>query len=417
MVWGAIAAAGIGAVTSIVKGNQQREQADAANKTQSQQVKDQYKRDRKEWKLSYLQAQSDYAWQVANVEAQRYQDRVAKADYEAQQSRVIDAALTNLALNTEALKDQYIVGERLRATQVITELDDNLANERLARDSAMADIALKANQSMMSSMQDIGSSISNIKERGLAAQALLSKKQNEGASLQEQIVISEQLDTLQRDAEYITALVEGADTRAGALARAGGSNSARRVAMDSMKKFGRSYGQLKLEQKKRRAQLGNYNASLSGETANQMAQVATAIEGQANSIFYTKARNMNEMAQLARQGRDANMQYNLNTNSLLRNFNELTVPSFDLAARQGEREYQALLNNTRNTIAGASTPYREAIIFDPLEPIAGLKPEKAQVTKVAKPSWGSILTGAAVNAASGALSMSYTTADGSLGWR
>ena len=38
----------------------------------------------------------DYAWQVANVEAQRYQDRVAKADYEAQQSRVIDAALTNL---------------------------------------------------------------------------------------------------------------------------------------------------------------------------------------------------------------------------------------------------------------------------------------------------------------------------------
>ena len=417
MVWGAIAAAGIGAVTSIVKGNQQREQADAANKTQSQQVKDQYKRDRKEWKLSYLQAQSDYAWQVANVEAQRYQDRVAKADYEAQQSRVIDAALTNLALNTEALKDQYIVGERLRATQVITELDDNLANERLARDSAMADIALKANQSMMSSMQDIGSSISNIKERGLAAQALLSKKQNEGASLQEQIVISEQLDTLQRDAEYITALVEGADTRAGALARAGGSNSARRVAMDSMKKFGRSYGQLKLEQKKRRAQLGNYNASLSGETANQMAQVATAIEGQANSIFYTKARNMNEMAQLARQGRDANMQYNLNTNSLLRNFNELTVPSFDLAARQGEREYQALLNNTRNTIAGASTPYREAIIFDPLEPIAGLKPEKAQVTKVAKPSWGSILTGAAVNAASGALSMSYTKADGSLGWR
>ena len=131
MVWGAIAAAGIGAVGSIIGGSQQRSSAKAANSAQKKQIKMQYKRDKKEWKISYLQAQSDYAWQVANTEAQRYQDRVRQADYEAQQGRIIDAALTNLKLNSEALRDQYIYGERLRARQEINDLNYGLDQERL----------------------------------------------------------------------------------------------------------------------------------------------------------------------------------------------------------------------------------------------------------------------------------------------
>ena len=111
-------------------------------------------------------------------------------------------------------------------------------------------------------------------------------------------------------------------------------------------------------------------------------------------------------------GQEAERAYDFKVDNLLREYNELTLPSFDLAARQGEREYQALLQNTMNTIDGASTPYQEAIIFDPLEPIAGLKPEKGMVTKVAKPGWGSILTNSFIQGAQGALGMSYTNSSG-----
>ena len=119
MVWGAIASAGIGLVGGLIQGNQQRSAADAQNKEQEKIAKAQYKRDLKEWELNYMQAQSDYAWNLANTEAQRYQDRVREADYNAQQGRVIDAAIENLELNGQALMDQYITSEQLRLTQEV----------------------------------------------------------------------------------------------------------------------------------------------------------------------------------------------------------------------------------------------------------------------------------------------------------
>ena len=323
----------------------------------------------------------------------------------------------NLELNTQALRDQYIVSEQLRAVQVNNELRDNLADQQLTLDKAVDSARYDAAESMMSTMNDVAGYLNSIKERGQQADRLLASKQNEGKQIQEQIVIAEQLDTLKRDAEYITALAEGADKRARSVVRGGGSNSSRRVAMDSMKAFGRSYGLLVNEQRNRRRQLNNYNASVSGETAAQMAEVATAIEGEINQMKYSRSSNKLRISE-ARQGAfQAQAAYNLNTGSLLRNFNQLTKPGFALAQRQGEREYTALVSDTINTVKGAQTPYREAIIFDPLEPIAGLKPEKAQITKVAKPSWGSVLTGAGVSAAQGAMSMSYTKADGSIGFR
>ena len=122
MVWGAIAAAGVGLIGGVIQGGQQRSAADAANKTQEKQLQAQYERDQKEWELNYLESLSDYEWSVANVEAQRYQDRVRQQNYEAQQERIIDSALNNLELNTEALRDQYIESERLRRLQVDLEM-------------------------------------------------------------------------------------------------------------------------------------------------------------------------------------------------------------------------------------------------------------------------------------------------------
>lgn len=503
MVWGAIAAAGIGLAGGLIQGNQQRSaasaQADAQNAEQKKKINAQYKRDKKQWKLNNAEAQSQYAWNVANTEAQRYQDRVREADYQAQQSRIIDAALTNLALNTQALQDQYIISEQLRKQEVSARLAQGLAKEQLTLDTTLAgldyqegvlssDLIKNAeklnnektleegrirtteairkaeiiNQAAVSNQQALdaaASYINSIKLKGLQADEFLARKQNEGKSIQEQIVIAEQLDTLKRDAMYITALVDGADRKASVVARSGGSNSARRAALDSMQQFGRSYALLKAEQADRRRASANYNASMAGEGAKQMAQIATAIAGERDRIQYTKdiqgyrnqgfaaatakAEADREMAQAAinfktsfgletgmlnnalgmvqinQQRQDANNVYTLNTNTLLSDFNDLTVPTFDLARKQGERDFNALVNNTINTLKGASTPYREAIIFDPLQPIAGLKPEKALFTPVAKPStsMGSVLASSFIAGAQGAMSMSYTKADGSLGFR
>ena len=417
MVWGAIAAAGIGLVGGIVKGNQQRSRADAQNKENKKIVKAQYERDLEEWELNYLQAQSDYSWNLANTEAQRYQDRVRQTDYEDQQSRVIDAALINLKLNGEALKDQYLTSEQLRLTQEANALRDGISNEQLKLDEALSGFNTAALESRLRTNDAIAGYFNAVQQNYIQANELVARKDAEGQNIQEQIVIEEQLDTLRRDAEYVAALVEGADIRAGVTARQGGSNSSRAVAMNSMKQFGRSYSLLKTEQKKRRNALNNYNASLAGETSSQLARIATAIGNEAQSIKYSRASNRLTLADLSSRSQLARAAYDQNTSSLVRNFNELTLPSFALTQRQGQREYQALISDTINTVKAASTPYREAIIFDPLEPIAGLKPEKAKVTQVAKPSWGSILLGAGVQAAQGALGMSYTKSNGSLGFR
>lgn len=350
-------------------------------------------------------------------------------------------------------------------------------------------------------MEAVAAYMNSIKQRGQQADQIVAEKENQGKAIQEQIIIGEKLDTIQRDAEYITAIVESAEKKAGSVARGGGSNSARRVALDSLQRFGRSYGELKMIQADRRRSMTNYNAELTGTTANELARIATAIEGERDRISYTNKANalknegfklqagavdaqsslasiaLNATTNLgmarAASAYDANMNqlkltkksnirqlqdtrrlniqdlqtkrmldigfaradnklnlkgfgqqrqearklYNINSKFLLKNFNKLTVPGFELARRAGDREYSALVNSTLNTVKAAARPYREAIIFDPLEPIAGLRPEKGMFTPVAKPSYGSILANSFLQGVQGAMQMSYTDANGNLAFR
>ena len=163
-------------------------------------------------------------------------------------------------------------------------------------------------QSTVSSMEAVAGYMNSIKAQGIQADRLLSQKQDEGKNIQEQIVIGEQLDTIQRDAQQITALLEGADKRASSVARGGGSNSARRVAMDSMKKFGRSFSQMKAEQANRRRQLNNYNSQLTGETAAQFAQIANGISNERERIKFTRASSAVKQAGFINEAAGANLQ-------------------------------------------------------------------------------------------------------------
>jgi hypothetical protein len=273
-------------------------------------------------------------------------------------------------------------------------------------------------------MQTTAGYLNSINARANQADRLMAETNAEGQSIQEQILIGESMDTLRRDAEYITAIASGAEARARATGRQGGSNNSKRIAVQAMQQFGRTYGEMQQVQQDRRRNLSSFNQKMNGAVSAEFAQIATQMSGEADRIKYTSNENaINNQALMLQQlgiGRQMSSRqavFNLNTNDSLNKFSSLTIPSFELAAATGKREQRALLQNTLNTIEGASTPYREAIIFDPLEPIAGLKPKYSAPTKQAVPGTGAIMGNAFMAGVKGAMSQSYTDSSGNLAFR
>lgn len=130
-------------------------------------------------------------------------------------------------------------------------------------------------------------------------------------------------------------------------------------------------------------------------------------------------RNDNKINQLGIKQKRRNRvdAYNLTMNTLNRRFNEILVPGFRLGSRQGQRELQSQILSTQNTILANATPYRDAIIEDPLPPIRGLKPQKIQSTSAYVPGNASIIGDSFAAGFSNALEMSYTDYAGNLQFR
>ena len=101
-------------LSSYSAGQSRRNAAIAQNKAQKKLNKAQYERDLQTSEIDYLNALVGHAYRLAENEALRYKDDVKKADYEKQQSNIINAALQNLGLNTDALTDQYVTAEEIR---------------------------------------------------------------------------------------------------------------------------------------------------------------------------------------------------------------------------------------------------------------------------------------------------------------
>ena len=658
-------------IQSYSAGQSQRRAAQASNKEQKKLNEAQFERDSEVWEMDYLNSLIGHAYKLAENAALQYKDDVAKADYEKQQSAVVEAALQNLELNKQALVDQYRTAESLRYDDELRQLEYNIGNLGYNRQNAQLDQALQAarlqqqylantnsstatkaeailrarettklnkneaiqraketfglqkretiqtaretekartteavdrargtnklerninrtvygdrvnavknNRDVQLRTADLRETIRNneldqafrtnitnnnieaaqsnrqaldavsqymnrIESNKIQADQLLAQKQNQGADIQEQIILGEAVDTMARDAEYVAAMGESATRRAIATARSGGSKSAAKASLDAMQAMGRTYGLMRARQDQRRQAMNNYNASVIGETAEQFAQLAKQSEGIADQVENTKSlqslRNQGykandaslragfaldklavgkqtlfnkyairqdsadqirgllnqknasdaqnklrkkytirstelfnklELAQTERSARlqekigvgqternakltnnlqylqtarsarltdklnqannkatyDMNLygirkagklnkeQYKYDLNNQLNTFNNSTVPGFGLAKRQGERELKALYQNTFNQINQAATPYREAIIIDPPEPIAGLKPELRDSGKTYVPSTGSILLNTFTSVAGQALASARTGADGS----
>ena len=565
-------------------GQSKRNAAIASNKETKKLNKAQFERDKQVTAIDYLNALTGHAFKLAENAGLRYKDDVKKADYEKQQSSIINSALQNLGLNTDQLTDQYVVAEDIRYNDEMRnllyqtgklgigreyqQLENGLGRQRsqqqfrgssqtskmqtkqtvstakglyslskkindtvygdrisgvennrdlaLGREDLSATIAnnetdqafrtnitnnnIAAAQSNREAMEAVAQYMNRIEGNKLQADAILSRKEDEGAGIQEQIVIGEAIDTMARDAEYLAAMGESATRKAIATARTGGSKSAAKASLDAMQRMGRTYGLMRAEQDKRRQAMTRYNASVVGETAQQFAILANQTDGLARSVSGTKdlqalkndqftatdaslragfsldklaigarqeqnkygirqdatdqirgllnARNAsnaqglfnrntaisgakltNKLKQagykatnklnqygLRKGNRLQNKRYKFDLNYQLNTFNNSTIPGFGLAQNAGQRAMNALYQNTYNTINQASTPFREAIIIDPPEPIAGLAPELRSSAQVYVPSTGSILRDTFTATAMEALGSARTKPDGSTGF-
>ena len=583
MAWELLAAqAGAALISGLIGGNSKRDAAIASNKEAKKLNKAKHERDTENWELGFLGLMSNYAWQMAETGAARYVDSVKKADYEKQQSGIIDTVIQNLILNSEALDDKYVTAEQIRFNDEVRDLmyqtsqlgrgfegnqleaaigrnqnaistkstiqnsqirkmlgmqGNNLASglqtkttnmayrdnrdilrnnsgmaiskEGLSRDIRNENINLNSSidkafnnmdaaQSNRQAMTQVAAYMNSIKQSAIASNALLSQTENEGVDIQEQILLGEQIDTLERDAQYTAAITESAVRRNQAAVRQGGSNSSNKASLDAMQAFGRTYGEMRVQQKARRQRMTNFNASVQGEVAQQFAQFANTAQGLRDQMKGTQklqklrqnqykfndqrleAQRMlginnsnaeynqntfmirqetddrltqllndkngaNALTELNRQNNNRNFRYDhkLTTkqaraqskltnyginkglglekqgyragyNNLKDIFNQSTLSGFRLGNRQGQREFQSLIQGAFNQVNQASTPYRDAIINDPLLPIAGLKPELQSNGKVYVPGTGSIVLDATFGAAKTVLDSAGTDAKGNL---
>ena len=177
--------------------------------------------------------------------------------------------------------------------------------------------------------------------------------------------------------------------------------------MNEAQKLGRSYGEIQMLRQKQGYQIEAMNADMTGEKALKLKQLAKAMQGdvqqskmtiaqtksankilqrQQESVFRDRGILRKEFAATSKQNRnkiqalddklmDTKRQINYGVQKMEREM-AITTEGFQLAARQGQRDLTGLYIQTQASIDQASMPYRKSIIFDPLEPIAGLPPEK-----------------------------------------
>jgi hypothetical protein len=431
MVWETILLTGLQFGMSAMQGNAEANAAKDANAAATKQAKERHELDLKLWELDYLEKVSAFEWDNASVAAQRYQERVREYDYNTRNTGIIEAALQNLELNSQSLQQTYVTEELLRAQQVSSELTYGIGTDSMAAMSTLRTAeanSLKLQQNAkganLQTMANTADYLKSIQTQAAQADRFLAETDEKGQAIQEQILTNESLLNMRRDAASITALVSGAEARNRSVSRQGGSNSSQRLGLEAMQKFGRSYGEMQNEQKRQRQQLSAYNSELSGSRAAQLAAVATQIDQNIGRIKSTSAKNrVDQQGYLLEQmaiGSTMNMaqgQFNLRAGKKLSDFTDLTIPSFGITQAQGKREATALVQNTVNKIKGASVPYRGAIILDPREPIAGLKPEFSKPTQRAVPGAASIYGRAFGDAAKTAIGSSYIDTEGNRQFR
>jgi len=360
----------MGVAQSVIGGMGQQAAADAQNAEQKRIAKAQFKRAQQEYQIQKKRDVTQWYWDRARIEQLRFNEKQTALDQATYGAKLIASATENLAINSQALYDKFVTEERLRATQV--GLDYQYTTNKLAADSTEA----------------VRQYMQNINQTALQSNATVAKLTTDTQELLASLALEEQRDYLGWQLNMLSAAAKDSEAKAVASARQGGSNTSRKLAVQAAQQLGRTWAELDQRATSRDVKLGLLNSTMKNDVSRQLSQYALAMQDDTEKIKYTNARYISD--------------YGL-AKSQMQN---LTIPSFQLAEKQYGRELKSLQLQTRQAFDEATTKYREQTFFDPLKPVAGLRPQYIAPTAIAGPSTASIIGNAIISGIQGAASVS-----------
>ena len=370
MVWTELAFAAINVGQSIFGSMSQQSAADAQNAEQERIAKEQFKRAEKEYEFQQKRDMTQWAWDRARIEQLRFNEKQTALDQASYGAKLISAATENLAINSQALYDKFVVEEQLRGTQV--GLDYQYTTNKLAADSSEA----------------IRQYMQNINQTALQSNATVAKLTTDTQELLASLALEEQRDYLGWQINLLSAAAKDSEAKAVASARQGGSNTSRKLAVQAAQQLGRTWAELDQRATSRDMKLGILNSTMKNDVSRQLGQYALTMQDETEKIKYTNLRYVSDYGSAKSQ------------------MESLTIPSFQLAENQYGREIKSLQLQTRQAFDEATTKYREQTFFDPLKPVAGLRPKYIAPTAIAGPSTASVIGNAFLSGIQGAASVS-----------
>jgi hypothetical protein len=360
----------LGIGQSILGGASQKAAADAQNAEQKRIAKAQYKRSLQEYQIQKKRDVTQWFWDRARIEQLRFNEKQTALDQATYGAKLISSATENLAINSQALYDKFVTEERLRATQV--GMDYQYTTSKLAADSTEA----------------VRQYMQNINQTALQSNATVAKLTTDTQELLASLALEEQRDYLGWQLNVLSAAAKDSEVKAVASARQGGSNTSRKLAVQAAQQLGRTWAELDQRATSRDVKLGLLNSTMKNDVSRQLSQYALTMQDETEKIKYTNARYISD--------------YGLAKSQM----QSLTIPSFQLAEKQYGRELKSLQLQTRQAFDEATTKYREQTFFDPLKPVAGLRPQYIAPTAIAGPSAGSVIGNAILSGVSTAATFS-----------
>jgi hypothetical protein len=354
----------LGIGQSILGGASQKAAADAQNAEQKRIAKAQYKRSLQEYQIQKQRDKTQWYWDRARIEQLRFNEKQTALDQATYGAKLISSATENLAINSQALYDKFVTEERLRATQV--GMDYQYTTSKLAADSTEA----------------VRQYMQNINQTALQSNATVAKLMTDTQELLASLALEEQRDYLGWQLNVLSAAAKDSEVKAVASARQGGSNTSRKLAVQAAQQLGRTWAELDQRATSRDVKLGLLNSTMKNDVSRQLSQYALTMQDETEKIKYTNARYISD--------------YGLAKSQM----QSLTIPSFQLAEKQYGRELKSLQLQTRQAFDEATTKYREQTFFDPLKPVAGLRPKYIAPTAIAGPSAGSVIGNAILSGVS-----------------
>ena len=360
----------LGIGQSILGGASQKAAADAQNAEQERIAKAQYKRYLQEYQIQKQRDMTQWYWDRARIEQLRFNEKQTALDQATYGAKLISSATENLAINSQALYDKFVTEERLRATQV--GMDYQYTTSKLAADSTEA----------------VRQYMQNINQTALQSNATVAKLTTDTQELLASLALEEQRDYLGWQLNVLSAAAKDSEVKAVASARQGGSNTSRKLAVQAAQQLGRTWAELDQRATSRDVKLGLLNSTMKNDASRQLSQYALTMQDETEKIKYTNARYISD--------------YGLAKSQM----QSLAIPSFQLAEKQYGRELKSLQLQTRQAFDEATTKYREQTFFDPLKPVAGLRPKYIAPTAIAGPSAGSVIGNAILSGVSTAATFS-----------